>query len=48
MKKYKLDPEEQQILDELDRGEWVPVPNQQQELAKLQASAKQHGNKMHR
>lgn len=40
MKRYKLDPEEQQILDELERGEWIPLPNQQQELVKLQASAR--------
>jgi predicted DNA binding CopG/RHH family protein len=48
IKQYKLDPEEQAILDEMDRGEWVEVANQKQELAKLQASAKRHGNKMHR
>ena len=48
IKQHKLDPEEQAILEELERGEWAPLPNQKQELAKLQASAKQHGNKMHR
>ncbi len=48
IEQYKLDPEEQAILDEMNRGEWVEVADQKQELAKLQASAKNYGNKMHR
>ena len=48
IKKYKLDPEEQEILNELGRDEWVTVPNQGQELAKLRAVAKTYGNKTHR
>jgi len=47
-RKYKLDTEEQAILNELERDEWKLVEPQKAELTKLQASAKAHGNKVHR
>lgn len=47
-KKYKLTTEEQVIFDELERGEWKPAPDQEDEIAKLQVMAKNHGNKVHR
>jgi predicted DNA binding CopG/RHH family protein len=47
-KKYKLSAEEQAIFDELEQGEWEIAPNQKSELSKLQSSAKNHGNKVHR
>jgi predicted DNA binding CopG/RHH family protein len=36
---YPLDAEEQELLDSVNRGEWKPVPNAKQEIAKLQRSA---------
>ena len=40
MKKPKLDPEEQDILDSFERGEWKPVPNQSREIARHMQYAK--------
>ena len=34
MKKTKLDPEEQEILDSFERGEWKPVANHKREIAR--------------
>ena len=34
MKKIKLDPEEQDILDSFERGEWKPVANRSREIAR--------------
>ncbi len=34
MKEIRLDDEEQEILDSFERGEWVPVKDQEQALAK--------------
>lgn len=36
---YKLDPEEIELLDSIDRGEWIPVPNLKEEQEKLRRSA---------
>ena len=38
--KYNLDPEEQELLDSFERGEWVTVPNfeKEKELARKRAS----------
>lgn len=36
---YTLDPEEQELLDEVERGEWKPVPNQEEEKRRFQESA---------
>jgi predicted DNA binding CopG/RHH family protein len=40
MKKIILDDEEKDILESYERGEWVPVKNQKQEIKKLQQYAK--------
>jgi len=40
MKKLILDDEEKDILESYERGEWVPVKNQKQEIKKLQQYAK--------
>ena len=40
MKKIILDDEEKDILESFERGEWVPVKNQKQEIKKLQQYAK--------
>ncbi|MEI6788124.1 MAG: hypothetical protein WCL49_06550 [bacterium] len=40
MKKTKLDPEEQDILDSFERGEWKPVANQSREIARHMQYAK--------
>jgi len=41
MKKIKLSPEEQEISDAIDRGEYVPVPRKEfQELADALAARK--------
>jgi predicted DNA binding CopG/RHH family protein len=37
--KFKLDPEEKEILESFERGEWKPVPNFKKEQKKLQRSA---------
>ena len=34
MKKIKLDPEEQDIRDSFERGEWKPVANRSREIAR--------------
>lgn len=38
--KYQLDPEEIELLDSVDRGEWKPVPNAKKEIEKLRRAAK--------
>jgi predicted DNA binding CopG/RHH family protein len=40
MKKPRLDKEEQDILDSYDRGEWKPVANRRQEIARHVAYAR--------
>jgi predicted DNA binding CopG/RHH family protein len=37
---YNLDPEEIELLDSIDRGEWQPVPNPIEEINKLRKAAK--------
>lgn len=37
--KFKLDPEEKEILESFERGEWTPVPNFKEEQQKLRRSA---------
>jgi predicted DNA binding CopG/RHH family protein len=40
MQKTKLDKEEQDILDSFERGEWKPVANRRQEIARHMAYAR--------
>jgi predicted DNA binding CopG/RHH family protein len=40
MKKTKLDPEERDILDSFERGEWKPVANLKREIARHMQYAK--------
>ena len=40
MKKNKLDPEELDILDSFERGEWKPAANQSREMARHMRYAK--------
>ncbi len=40
MQKTKLDKEEQEILDSFERGEWKPVANRRQEIARHAAYAR--------
>ena len=40
MRKTKLDKEEQDILDSFERGEWKPVANRRQEIARHVAYAR--------
>jgi predicted DNA binding CopG/RHH family protein len=40
MQKTKLDKEEQDILDSFERGEWKPVSNRRQEIARHVAYAR--------
>lgn len=40
MQKTKLDKEEQDILDSFERGEWKPVANRRQEIARHVAYAR--------
>lgn len=47
-KKYKLDQEEKDILDALNREELKPLKNSKAEVAKLKEAAKAYGNKIHR
>lgn len=47
-KKYKLDAEEQEILDAFENGELKPLKDSKKEIKKLQASAKAYGSKVHR
>lgn len=35
-----LDKEEQELMESVERGEWVPVENQEKEMRKLEAAAK--------
>ncbi len=39
MKDFKLDAEEKELLDSLERGEWKPVKNQKEEIALIQEAA---------
>ncbi len=39
MGNFKLDTEEQELFDSLERGEWKPVKNQKEEIATIQAAA---------
>ena len=45
MKYYKLDPEEQKILDEVEQGEWLPVKNQAQARKEAMETARNTLNK---
>ncbi len=47
-KAYALDPEEQEILQALTKGQLKPSADSAQELAKLRRAAIQHGNRAHR
>ena len=47
-KKYKLDAEEQEILDAMESGQVSPLKDSAQEMKKLKASAKAYGSKVHR
>jgi predicted DNA binding CopG/RHH family protein len=47
-KKYKLDEDEQEILDALQKGELSPLKDSEKEIQKLETSAKAYGNKVHR
>ena len=40
MKKYKLDKEEQEILDSIERGEWKSVKNFKKEKKRFEAIAR--------
>ncbi len=40
MQKTRLDKEEQDILDSFERGEWKPVANRRQEIARHMAYAR--------
>lgn len=35
-----LDAEEQELLDSVERGEWEPIPNMEEEMNRLQQSAR--------
>ena len=39
MKDLKLDTEEQELFDSLQRGEWKPVKDQKEEIAMIRAAA---------
>ncbi|CAN5139084.1 CopG family antitoxin [soil metagenome] len=45
MKYYELTDEEQKLLDEVERGEWVTVPNFEEEKKRFQAIARNTLNK---
>ena len=47
-RKYRLDQEEQEILEAFERDELKPLKNAKAEMAKLKAAAKAYGNKAHR
>jgi predicted DNA binding CopG/RHH family protein len=40
MKKYNLDPEETELLDSIEAGEWISVDNVQEEILRHQEIAK--------
>lgn len=42
MNKIYLDKEEQALDKSLENGEWVPIDNMQEEMAKYQVSASKH------
>ena len=46
MKYYELDQEEKQILEDFEKGEFVSVPNFEQEKKRLQSIARNTLNKM--
>ncbi len=45
---YKLDDEEQEILDALESGQLEPLANSKEEAKKLRAAARAYINKSHR
>lgn len=45
MKFFELDQEEKELLEEIERGEWVPVENQKEERRKAIEAAKNTLNK---
>lgn len=45
MKYYELDKEEQEMLDSIERGEWVPVKNFAKVKKELMAAARNTSNK---
>ena len=45
MKYYKLDPEEQKLLEEVEAGEWIPVKNQAQAKKEAMEAARNTLNK---
>jgi predicted DNA binding CopG/RHH family protein len=45
MKYYKLTDEEQKLLDEVERGEWVPIKNQEKEKREAMKMARNTLNK---
>ena len=45
MKYYELTKEEQKLLDEVEKGEWVPIPNFKEEKKRFQKIARNTLNK---
>lgn len=45
MKYYELDKEEQELLDAVERGEFVPIKNETKVREEIIAAAKEAGNK---
>ncbi|MEK7558834.1 MAG: hypothetical protein AAB521_00845 [Patescibacteria group bacterium] len=45
MKYYELTKEEQKLLDEVEKGKWVPIPNFEKEKNRFQKIAKNTLNK---
>lgn len=45
MKYYELTKDEQQLLDEVEKGEWIRVPNFEKEKKRFQAIARNTLNK---
>ena len=41
MKTIKLDKEERELLDSIERGEWKAIPNEAQEIRRLRGAARQ-------
>ena len=48
LKKYKLDPEEQEIFTALEQGKLKPLTDSKKELKKLKMAATAYLNKVHR
>ncbi len=40
MKKLKLDTDEQELFDSLEKGEWKPVKDQSEEIAQVRVAAR--------